>query len=252
MFKTTLQTLIPQILKNITQINIIESIIYFLINIFLAYFSYKIFKLIGENYSNPKKPTKKLMNFFIFSLLYFFASSLFEILTIYFSLFPPKPIGLIFNYTIISAILFSFYILLRYQLLLSIYYKFQKPQTKTPQNTSNLEIIKKIILFGVLIDFLTFFYIWYFYDFIVSYYNFLIFSIIFFWIIRHNDKKHAKIYSIYFLLLFLIFNRMNFMFLDFSKTKTYYIFDLIISIIIISAYIIIYRLIKNNKNILEK
>lgn len=239
-----------EILSTTFNINIIQTLIYFLSSLFLAYLSFQIFKILGERYTTPKPHTRKIMKFLIYSIFYFFSASLFELLTIYFSLFSYHPQRILFNFLIILVPLTIFYTLTRYHLCLSIYYKFKhKNNQKTPKKTT---IIKTTIFSAIALDFAIFFSLWLNYDIYVIYYNIIIFFLIFFWIIRHNDPKKTKVYTIYFLLLFLVFNRMNFMFIDFSYSKIYYIFDLLVLTIIIGTYITIYYLIKNNKNLLEK
>ena len=246
-----IKTLKLELFTKILSISLPETILYFLINLFLAYFSYQIFKLIGEHYQTPKPHTKKLMKFFLLSTIYYFLTSLFKILTLFTSIYPLHNQRILLNYITILIPLCATYIFIRYHLIHSIYYKFKHPKlTKTHKKSTTL--FKTILLSAILLDFGIFFYLWETYDITVIYYNILIFFLTFFWIIRHNDHAKKKIYSIYFLLLFLIFNRMNFMFINFSYTQIYFLLDILILIIISLTYITIYNLIKNNKNILER
>mgnify|MGYP001354406445 CR=1 FL=1 len=247
MLEILIHTLKVEFSDTVINTDPMQLIIYLFINFLLAFISYKIFNLIGERYTKPKKSTKKLMNFFIFSALYFFASGLFELLTIFYSVYLVSKIGLFFQFIIISLTLFTFYFFSRYYLFLAIITKFSKNKTAE---------IKKIVInfvkLGIVLDLFLFFYLWYNFDYIVLFYNLVILVSIFMWIIRHRLESYKKLYMVYFFLLILIFNRLNFMFIQFSYSEIYYIFDIVVSAGLIGIYLIVFNLIKHNGNILER
>ena len=224
MYEIFLDTLTREFSNDVIKADPIQTLIYLLINFIIAYISYKIFNLIGEKYDKPQIETKKLMNFFIFSSIYFFASGLFEILSLFYFAYPISKIGILFQFSMISIILFAFYFLSRYYLLLSVFIKFSKKKI----NTVSREV-KNIIKIGIVFDIVIFFHLWYNYDNLVLLYNLIIFVIIFMWIIRHRKQRHKTLYTIFLLLLILIFNRINFMFIQFSYSEIYLIFDIIIT-----------------------
>jgi hypothetical protein len=247
MYEIFLNTLTKEFSNDVINTDPTQTIIYLLINFLLAFTSYKIFNLIGEKYTKPTLSTKKLMNFFIFSALYFFASGLFEILSLYYSVYLVSKIGVLFQFSLISLVLFTFYFLSRYYLFLSAYLKFAKHKTKQIS-----KVVKNLIGLGIILDFTIFFFLWYNLDYIVLMYNTIILAIIFMWITRHRKESHKILYIIYLLLLILIFNRLNFMFLQFSYSNIYYIFDSIVSAGLIGIYFLVYKLIKKHPNILER
>lgn len=247
MYEIIIDTLTREFSTDIININFPETILYIIINFLLGYLSYKIFNLIGEKYTKPKKSTKQLMKFFFLSALYFISSGLFEILTVYYSISLNSKLGLLIQFSIISCVLFYFYIMTRYHLCLSIFHKFSKDKTES------LKLyFKEMTIIAIILDLIIFFHLWYTYDVTVIIYNIFLLMGIFLWIVRHKKPNHTKIYTIYFLLLILIFNRMNFMFLDFSYSDIYFIFDSILLVTLVSIYTTIYILINKNKNILEQ
>jgi hypothetical protein len=250
MYEIFLNTLTKEFSNDVINSDPTQTIIYIIINFILAYISYKIFNLIGEKYTKPTLSTKNLMNFFIFSSFYFFASGLFEILSIYYSVYLISKIGVLFNFTLVSIILFTFYFLSRYYLFLSAYLKFSKNKIENKKEIS--KTIKSLIGFGIILDFILFFHLWYTLDYIVLIYNTIILFMIFWWITRHRKESHKTLYIIYLLLLMLIFNRLNFMFIQFSYSDIYYFFDVSVSAILIGIYIITYKLIKKHPKVLEK
>jgi hypothetical protein len=247
MYEIFLNTLTKEFSNDVINSDPIQTIIYLLINFLLAYTSYKIFNLIGEKYTKPSFSTKKLMNFFIFSSIYFFASGLFEILSLYYSVYLVSKIGVLIQFSMISIVLFTFYFLSRYYLFISAYLKFSKNKTLEISST-----IKSLIGLGILLDFIIFFFLWYNLDYIVIAYNTIILIIIFMWITRHKKKNQNPLYIIYLLLLILIFNRLNFMFIQFSYSDIYYFFDITVSAILIIIYFLVYKLVNKHPNILER
>lgn len=247
MLEILIHTLKDKFSSTVINTDPVQLIIYFLINFLLAFISYKIFNLIGERYTKPKKSTKKLMNFFIFSTLYFFASGLFELLTIFYSIYLVSKVGLFFQFVVISLTLFTFYFFSRYYLILAIITKFSKSKSSEIR-----KLVVNLVKVGIVLDLVLFFYLWYNYDYVVLVYNLVILVSIFMWIIRHKLESHKKLYMIYFFLLILIFNRLNFMFIQFSYSDVYYIFDIVVSAILIGIYLIVFNLIKRNGNILER